>query len=52
MLRSVFFLIDKYLQIFGAVVAFISVDMVDDLSRFERSAEHILRDHSMLMPSV
>lgn len=39
-------------QIFRAVVAFIFVDMVYDLTRLERSAEHLFGDYSMLVSAV
>lgn len=42
--------IDFY--VFWAVVCFITVDVVDYLSRLEGSAEDPLRDYSVFMPSV
>ncbi len=38
--------------VFRSVVPFIAVDMVDDFSRFERSAEDFFGDYSVFRASV
>ena len=38
--------------VFGAIVGLIAIDMVDDLSGFERTPEDCLRDYSVFVASV
>lgn len=52
MLCGVFFLACEYVQIFRSIIAFISIDVMDDFTLLEWSAEHLFSNYSVLMFSI